>query len=113
MVYHPCSHGKPLAGLAELFQQRLRVGKSTPHGIGLKLTYNSAYGKFAQSIGTPVFANPVYASLITAGVRAMICDAIATHPNHTDDLLMIATDAVYNFLDVNLGPNRYTRLQFA
>lgn len=95
IVYHPCSHNKPLAGLAELFQQRLRVGKSTPHGIGLKLTYNSAYGKFAQSIGTPVFANPVYASLITAGVRAIICDAIATHPNHTDDLLMIATDAVY------------------
>lgn len=93
--YQDCEHAKPLADLARLFELRLKAGKATPKGIGLKLTYNSAYGKFAQSVGVPKFGNPVYASLITAGTRAMICDAIASHPIGVDDVLMIATDAVY------------------
>lgn len=93
--YMGCNHNPPLTGLADLFLQRLKVGKATPQGVGLKLTYNSAYGKFAQSVGLPKFGNPVYASLITAGTRAIICDAIATHPAGTGHLLMVATDAVY------------------
>jgi hypothetical protein len=53
------------------------------------------YGKLAQSVGNPKFANSVYASLITAGCRTMILDAIATHPGGTQDVLMVATDGVY------------------
>lgn len=90
-----CTCKPPLVGVAELYGQRLEVGKNTVHGKACKGTYNSMYGKFAQSIGKPKFSNPVYASLITSGCRSMILDAIATHPIGTQDLVMVATDGVY------------------
>ena len=107
-----CNHPPPLASLGELFLQRLRVGKATPHGKALKLVYNSAYGKFAQSIGAPKFGNPIYAAMITSHTRSLILDAIGSHPNAADDLIMIATDGIYfrspnpaldNLLDSRLG----------
>src|SRR5690606_7408706 len=49
----------------------------------------------ALPIWSPRFANSVYASLITAGCRTMILNAIATHPTGTEHLLMVATDGVY------------------
>lgn len=110
--YMGCNHNPPLTGLADLFLQRLKAGKATPQGVGLKLTYNSAYGKFAQSVDSPKFGNPVYASLITAGTRAMICDAIVTHPAGTGHLLMVATDAVYSHTtpDTMLTRSRHGRI---
>lgn len=93
--YEPCDCLPPLRGLAGLYDARLRVGKDTPTGKAYKLIYNSMYGKLAQSVGNPKFANSIYASLITAGCRTMILDAIATHPGGTDDVLMVATDGVY------------------
>jgi hypothetical protein len=93
--YHTdCCH-QPLAAVAELYETRLRVGKNSALGKALKLIYNSAYGKLTQSIGGPKFACPVYASLITAGCRIQILDAIATHPEKTKALVMVATDAVF------------------
>ena len=93
--YEPCNCNPPMRNVAELYDLRLRMGKDTPIGKGCKLAYNSMYGKFAQSIGNPVFANPVYASLITAGCRAMINEAIATHPKGKSHVAMVATDAVF------------------
>lgn len=93
--YDGCGCPSPFAPIADLYQLRLDVGKNTPHGKAYKLIYNSAYGKMAQSIGSPKYANPIYASLITAGCRTMITQAIATHPRKTEDLLMVATDGVY------------------
>jgi hypothetical protein len=93
--YTPCDCEPPLRGLIELYEQRLSVGKNTPHGKSLKLTYNSVYGKLAQSIGNPKYGNALYASLITSGCRTMILAAIASHPNGTNALLMVATDGVY------------------
>jgi hypothetical protein len=93
--YEPCDCYPPMRRVANLYLKRQAVGKDSPLGKGAKLTYNSAYGKFAQSVGSPVFGNPVYASLITAGCRAMILDAIATHPKGKQDVAMVATDAVY------------------
>jgi hypothetical protein len=90
-----CVCPPPLAGVADLYQQRLDVGKNTVHGKACKGTYNSMYGKLAQSMGMPKYANPIYASLITSGCRSMILDAIATHPVGTEDLVMVATDGVY------------------
>lgn len=95
MHYEPCSCPPPLTDIANLYQKRLVVGKNSPQGKAAKLVYNSAYGKTAQSIGMPKYANPFYASLITAGCRVMILDAIATHPRRTKDLLMVATDGIY------------------
>lgn len=93
--YSPCSCKPPLRGLAGLYDYRARIGKDTPAGKAAKLVYNSVYGKFAQSTGSPKYANAMYASLITAGTRCMILDAIATHPEGTKAVLMVATDGVY------------------
>jgi hypothetical protein len=93
--YKPCTCPSPYRSIIDLYSNRLRIGKNTPQGKAFKLVYNSAYGKTAQSIGNPKFSNSVYASLITAGCRTMILDAIATHPKGTADLLMVATDGIY------------------
>ena len=94
-MYEPCDCPPPLASIAELYYKRMEVGKNTILGKSIRLLINSVYGKFAQSVGMPQFGNPVYASLITAGCRTMILDAIATHPGGKDDVLMVATDGVY------------------
>jgi len=93
--YEPCDCPPPLAGLAELYEYRKQIGKNSPQGKASKLLYNSAYGKMAQSEGDPMYANPFYASLITAGCRTMILDAISTHPDKTHGVAMVATDGVY------------------
>lgn len=92
--YAPCSCDPPMASIRELYEGRLSVGKNSAAGKGKKLVYNSSYGKLAQSVGNPKYANPIYASLITAGCRTMILDAIATHPTKTASLLMVATDGI-------------------
>lgn len=94
-AYSACECPPPYASIADLYQRRLAVGKNTPEGKALKLLYNSAYGKMAQSIGSPIFSCSIYASLITAGCRTMILDAIATHPGGMNETLMVATDGVY------------------
>lgn len=97
--YEPCHCSPPFAmddiGIRRMYNLRLQVGKNTPAGKGLKLVYNSAYGKTAQSIGSPKFSNPIYASLITAGCRTLILDAIATHPERSKGVAMVATDGIY------------------
>lgn len=94
-TYEPCDCPPPMRAIADLYQRRLEIGKNSVEGKALKLVYNSAYGKFAQSIGSPKYANPVYASLITAGCRTQILRAIATHPDRSDGVVMVATDGVY------------------
>lgn len=93
--YDPCSCPPPLRRLSDLYQYRIKVGKNTPAGKAAKLVYNSMYGKLAQSVGNPKYGNSIYASLITAGCRKMILDAISTHPRGASDLVMVATDGVY------------------
>lgn len=96
--YEPCDCPPPMRGIRDLYEKRLSVGKDTPLGKGAKLVYNSDYGKFAQSVGEPIFGNPIYASRITSGCRTVITKAIASHPKGKKAVAMIATDAVY-FLD--------------
>jgi hypothetical protein len=95
MSYQPCDCKNPVRGFRDLYEHRLSVGKDTVLGKSCKLVYNSGYGKFAQSTGSAPYGNWVYASLITAGCRVMILDAIATHPDGNAALLMVATDAVF------------------
>lgn len=92
--YRPCKCPPPLRAIEALYQGRLDVGKNSPEGKAKKLLYNSSYGKLAQSVGKPRFSNSVWASMITSACRAMILDAIATHPNGYNDVVMIATDSV-------------------
>jgi hypothetical protein len=93
--YSPCDCFPPMRRVISLYLRRQAVGKDTPLGKGAKTSYNSMYGKFAQSVGSPIFGNPIYASLITAGCRTMILNAIAMHPKGKKDVTMVATDAVY------------------
>lgn len=92
--YEPCECLPPLREIEGLYQGRLHVGKESPSGKSKKLVYNSAYGKMAQSIGMPKFANSIYASLITSHCRTMILRAIATHPQKAAAVVMIATDGI-------------------
>lgn len=93
--YAPCDCLPPLANLARLYEYRRTIGKDTAAGKAAKLIYNSAYGKFAQSIGNAPFGNWIYASLTTSGCRSMILDAIATHPGGTRACEMVATDGIF------------------
>lgn len=94
MEFKPCAHPGPLAGIEDLYYERLRVGKDSAQGMAIKLNNNSIYGKFAQSVGAAPYGNWLYASLITAGCRIQILDAIATHPNGAESVLMVATDGI-------------------
>jgi hypothetical protein len=100
--YSPCACPPPMSDVEGLYNYRLTVGKKTPAGKACKLCFNSIYGKYAQSVGEPVYGNAVYASLITAGTRTMIADAIADHPGGMSNVVMVATDGVY-FLDKHPG----------
>lgn len=96
--YDMCDCPPPMAEVKDLYQQRIalgELGKNSPQGKALKLLYNSMYGKFAQSVGNPRFANPLWASAITASTRARIATLIGLHPGGVNDLLMVATDAVF------------------
>jgi hypothetical protein len=85
-----CDH-VPFAKVPETYKARLALGAKAA-GIVLKLGLNSLYGKTAQSVGMPSFANYIWAGMITAGCRAMILDGIRlTGPAH---VLAIATDAI-------------------
>lgn len=98
VAYAPCDCKPPLWQVKHLYQMRLDIGKKSSLGKAAKTTNNSIYGKTAQSVGMPQYANPVYASRITSGCRRMILDAIATHPGGKSNVVMVATDAVF-FLD--------------
>lgn len=98
-----CSCPPPYAKVVDLFDFRLtQISKTadgqkveTPAGKAAKLLLNSLYGKLAQSVGGRPFASLLCASLITAGTRTMILDAIASHPQRSASALMVATDAIF------------------
>jgi hypothetical protein len=94
-TYQRCHCPHPIQAIADLYDHRLRVGKTTPAGKAAKLVMNSVYGKFAEGSGSRPFGNYPYAGLITAGCRTEILDAIATHPMGSAAVAMVATDAVF------------------
>jgi len=101
-----CGH-LPFAEVPSVYAQRQRLGKQAA-GIVLKLGLNSLYGKTAQSVGQPRYANYIWAGMITAGCRAMILDAIRlTGPDH---VLMTATDSILTDCEVSLPGSSEKRL---
>lgn len=95
---------RPFEWVGDLYAYRRRVGK-TNKGNAIKLVLNSLYGKMAQSVGQPKWANPVYAGLITANTRALIIDACKQVPAR--NVLMIATDGIFTDepLSLPIGSN--------
>ena len=97
-----CDH-KPFSWVGDKYQERLNLGASS-RGLAMKLVLNSLYGKMAQSIGKPVYSNPIWASLITSITRAKILDALKLDNANSPGLhvLMVATDAVYSLVPLEL-----------
>ena len=91
--FEPGCDCRPYAFIDDLYELRRVIGKSV-RGVPIKLGLNSLYGKKAQRIGKPTYANPIEAGLITAGMRAKINDAIVAAKDQRR-VRMIATDAVY------------------
>lgn len=87
---------RPFEWVEAIFEERKRIGK-TSRGMILKLVLASIYGKLCQSVGDPTFSHPVWASLITAYVRAQLltamCDGVERAPG--SDVIMAATDGFY------------------
>lgn len=93
-----CDH-VPFSPVPSVYLQRLNLGKSA-QGIVLKLGLNSLYGKTAQTVGRPKYANYIWAGMITSKCRAMILDAIReAGPEH---VIAVATDAVVTDVPLTL-----------
>jgi hypothetical protein len=94
-----CNCPNPLTEpIHDLYNSRIALGeiyKNSSQGVVKKLILNAIFGKFCQSIGNPVFGNPVYASRITSTVRRQITEAIISHPLREKALLRVATDCVH------------------
>jgi len=95
-TYTPNCDCRPFEWVEAIFEERKRIGK-TSKGMILKLVLASIYGKLCQSVGDPTFSHPVWASLITAHVRAQLmkamCDGVEKYPG--SDIIMAATDGFY------------------
>ena len=89
---------RPFADIARLFEMRAQIMKENEkdaRGHNLKVSYNSAYGKLAQSVGRkghpPKFASPWLAGAITARTRRLALEAALKDPYA---VIRFATDAV-------------------
>lgn len=110
----------PFDWVPPLYIERQRL-KETDMGGVLKLILNSLYGKMCQSVGHPTYANPIYASLITAFTRVKLSSlmhyipppaskAPSKAPRQTKgnyeclccNVLMVATDAVFTTTPLHL-----------
>lgn len=94
-----CEH-MPFNWIPSVYAERQRMGKAA-RGKVLKLGLNSLYGKQAQSVGSPRFASPIYAGLITSKVRALMAEVCL---RYGDQVVMIATDGIY--LTTEMQSNR-------
>lgn len=91
-IYDCSCDCKPFKDVPYYYRERIRIGKEGP-GIVYKLGLNSIYGKTAQSIGNALFANWIYAGMITSGCRAQGLRLFPLVKNRSD-ILMFATDGL-------------------
>jgi hypothetical protein len=89
-AYVPCCDCKVFDWVEGLYCERIKLGKDLK-GYPIKLGLNALYGLLAQRIGTPRFANLIWAGLITALTRARLMEAAALDP---DAIAMLATDGI-------------------
>lgn len=85
-----CDH-KPFAFVQETYDLRVTWG-GDGRGLALKVTLNSVYGVTADTLSMDsLYANIVWAGMITAGTRAKILTLIA---EHGDKIVSVATDGI-------------------
>jgi hypothetical protein len=97
-VYERNCDCRPFERIPEFYSLRLRIGKEGP-GIVIKLGMNSCYGKLAQTLGSALYNNWIWASQITSGCRAQLLEMLWLHRDPAN-LLMLATDGVLSREDV-------------
>lgn len=89
---------KPFTWIEGRYRQRQALGKNE-RGYPIKLALNSLYGKLAQRIGNPRWANLIWAGLITAHTRAQLMLAASQAPA---SVVMFATDALFSQTPLSL-----------
>lgn len=94
-VYECVCECEPFAWVYRLYDERDHYGKTSGRGMVLKIVLATIYGKLAQSIGNPIYANPVHAGLITSSCRARLIDA-TLRVEHGQGVLMLATDGLFS-----------------
>ena len=87
---------KPFAYMRELFEAR-RNGSPEEKRI-YKYVLNSTYGKLAQRVGSPRFASPAWAGMITSGCRAELLRMMRRLG--PDSIVGVATDGLFSTSDV-------------
>jgi hypothetical protein len=92
-VYSSDCGCKPFAAIPHYYLERIKLGKEGP-GIVIKLGVNSVYGKLAQSVGSAMFNNWIWAGMITSGCRAQILHMLGLHKDWSN-MLMVATDGIF------------------
>lgn len=90
---------KPFEWVYRLYDLRDQVGKNSGKGKVLKTTLATIYGKLAQSIGNPPYANPVWAGLITSSCRARLVDATLS-VQRGQRVHMLATDGLFSSVQI-------------
>lgn len=97
-LYEAHCHCQPFAFIRDVYDSRSLLGKSSK-GLTIKLAMNSTYGKTCQSIGSPKYANPIYASLITSLTRAQLYTKCVRFG--LDTVVMLATDGIFTTSEVD------------
>jgi hypothetical protein len=90
-LYEQRCECRPFNWVCPLYEARRALGADL-RGHPIKLAINGLYGKLAQRIGHPKYANLIWAGLITALTRAQLMDAAARDP---EAVIMFATDALF------------------
>lgn len=90
-----CEHS-PGQFVQKYFDARIEWGKDGP-GYIIKLFLNSLYGKSAQRIGRPPWANVIWAGLITSITRAKLL--LAARDLGEDNVISFQTDGLFSLTD--------------
>jgi hypothetical protein len=95
---------RPFDWVESLYTYRMSLGGAL-RGYPIKLGINALYGRLAQRIGNPRWANMIWAGLITAMTRAALNDAASQAGQGGAGVVMLATDALFSRvpLAVSLG----------
>ncbi len=99
-LYNTTCECQPFGWVRSVYDYRCSLAEE--QGKAYKAAINSLYGKLAQRIGTPRYANLVWAGLVTAATRAALLDAAAADPSA---VVMLATDGILSLrpLPVAIG----------
>lgn len=93
ITWNQTCNDEPGSFCKKWFDKRVSVGKST-RGIPIKLALNSLYGKAAQRVGSPKWANVVWAGLLTSLTRARLLEA--TTILGPSNIISYQTDGIFS-----------------